>query len=149
MLTTDEAAEIIGIHPQSLRRWCREGEHHPPFSQTGGKEPKRYFRRDEVEAWADDYKGVKRVPATGAGDPTRLVMDAICAGLGCLEKGWDDSSLLGRRMGDGRLVSPLMDEDLPDGHQVVCEVCRTPYVVRDRWLWSEEIGSPARQQSYR
>lgn len=62
MITTDEAAEIIGCHPATLRLWCREGIKHPPYYMTGGeKQPKRYFRRNEVDKWTSEFRKSRRI----------------------------------------------------------------------------------------
>jgi excisionase family DNA binding protein len=47
-LNLGEAAELLGVHPSTLRAWADRGE--LPAHRTPGKH--RRFRRAEVEAWA-------------------------------------------------------------------------------------------------
>ncbi|HLE28657.1 MAG TPA: helix-turn-helix domain-containing protein [Anaerolineales bacterium] len=47
-LNLGEAAEILGVHPSTLRAWADHGE--IPAHRTPGKH--RRFRRTDVEAWA-------------------------------------------------------------------------------------------------
>jgi excisionase family DNA binding protein len=47
LLTTAEAASIIGVAERTLRRWSNNKEG-PPFTQIGGR---RFYDRAEVEEW--------------------------------------------------------------------------------------------------
>lgn len=47
-LNLSEAAEVLGVHPSTVRLWADKGE--LPAHRTPGKH--RRFRRAEVEAWA-------------------------------------------------------------------------------------------------
>ena len=56
MLRIHEAAEIIGIHPNTLREACRHGNgpKHLEFSPRG-KTVSRLFKREDVEAWVAEH----------------------------------------------------------------------------------------------
>lgn len=47
-LTLTQAAELLGVHPSTVRRWSDEG--HIPVHRTEGKH--RRYRRSEIELWA-------------------------------------------------------------------------------------------------
>lgn len=47
-LTLTQAAEILGVHPGTVRRWSDEA--HIPVHRTEGRH--RRYRRDEIELWA-------------------------------------------------------------------------------------------------
>ncbi len=47
-LTLTQAAELLGVHPGTVRRWSDEGR--IPVHRTEGKH--RRYRRDEIELWA-------------------------------------------------------------------------------------------------
>lgn len=47
-LSLSEAAEILGVHPSTVRLWADKGE--IPAHRTAGRH--RRFRRAEIEAWA-------------------------------------------------------------------------------------------------
>jgi predicted site-specific integrase-resolvase len=58
LLTPEQVAEMLQVHPGTLENWRVKGEG-PPFVKLGGKRrsPVRYRRRD-VEDWI--YIDVKR-----------------------------------------------------------------------------------------
>ncbi|HVO70599.1 MAG TPA: helix-turn-helix domain-containing protein [Aggregatilineaceae bacterium] len=47
-----EAAEIIGVHPATIRNWAQQGE--LPFRRTPGGH--RRFRRSDLEHWLASYR---------------------------------------------------------------------------------------------
>jgi excisionase family DNA binding protein len=47
-LTLTQAAELLGVHPVTLRKWSDKGN--IPVHRTEGKH--RRYRRDEIELWA-------------------------------------------------------------------------------------------------
>jgi excisionase family DNA binding protein len=47
-----EAAEIIGVHPATIRNWAHRGE--LPFQRTPGGH--RRFRRSDLEQWLASYR---------------------------------------------------------------------------------------------
>ena len=62
VLTTALAAELLQVHPESLRKLVREGR--VPCHRLGGGRDLR-FLRDELLAWLGDQPGT-RVNATAA-----------------------------------------------------------------------------------
>lgn len=51
-LTTEQAAEVLGLRPQSLFQWRRERTG-PPFIQTSSKFVR--YRRADLDAWAEKH----------------------------------------------------------------------------------------------
>ena len=51
-----EAARIVGVTPQSLRRWVSEELHDFPRGFKVGK--RRWFLRSEVERWLESRRSV-------------------------------------------------------------------------------------------
>ncbi|MBN2303996.1 MAG: helix-turn-helix domain-containing protein [Anaerolineae bacterium] len=47
-----EAAEIIGVHPATIRNWAERGE--LPFKRTPGGH--RRFRRSDLQQWLDSHR---------------------------------------------------------------------------------------------
>lgn len=73
-LNLSEAAEILGVHPSTVRLWADKGE--VPTHRTAGGH--RRFRRPEIEAWAaarrDARQPVSQMIVQNALGRTRLQM---------------------------------------------------------------------------
>jgi excisionase family DNA binding protein len=52
LLNTRETAEYLGFHPETIRRFAREGT--LPCIRLGRKRLR--FRKEELEQWMDLYK---------------------------------------------------------------------------------------------
>jgi excisionase family DNA binding protein len=55
-VTTSEAARLLGVHPETVRRWTREGV--LPSSRTAGRH--RRIRRSDIEDLARERDGERR-----------------------------------------------------------------------------------------
>ena len=53
MMKIGKAAKLIGLHPESLRRWQREGKLEPAWVSEKGT---RYFFMDEVLEASEKYQ---------------------------------------------------------------------------------------------
>ena len=49
-ISTEEAAELISMRPQTLRRWRSLGKG-PIYIRLGGRRGKALYRLSDVEAW--------------------------------------------------------------------------------------------------
>lgn len=58
-LTTDEAAQQLGVHWRTLKRWAANG-YGPPQVHVGHRV---YYRRDEIAAWLNSLG--PKPPAVG------------------------------------------------------------------------------------
>ena len=56
VLTRDEVAVLLRVHPHTLDRWRYAGEG-PPWHQPRGKFARVFYLRSEVVAWA--FGGVR------------------------------------------------------------------------------------------
>lgn len=63
LLTTDEAAQVLRVHPVTLAAWRSTGKHELPFVRLG--KAVRY-RREDIDAWLRGRREtcIRRVPAT-------------------------------------------------------------------------------------
>jgi predicted DNA-binding transcriptional regulator AlpA len=50
LIPTAEAAEMLGLQPQTLRKWRVKGVG-PPYVRFGGPSGRVAYRRSEIEAW--------------------------------------------------------------------------------------------------
>lgn len=56
LIGTEDTAARLGVTVRCLRRWIQNGDA-PPSCRIGKR---RYFRREDVEAWLDDKFGDSR-----------------------------------------------------------------------------------------
>lgn len=65
MWTTKQAAAFLGVHPQTLIRWAKEGR--VPCLRVGSR---LRFRRADLEAWAEGQGVMHAQTAKASGDET-------------------------------------------------------------------------------
>lgn len=83
LITKHQAAELAGVHPDTIRRWQANGELHAyarrqPSGQISDMVDKAELLRLE--------KVVKRAPATPLGKPPRLAGEPPSSMLGALAR---------------------------------------------------------------
>lgn len=59
IMTVEDVAELLAVHPQTIRKWARAGK------LTGADTPAGYrFTPEDLERWMDKYRHpVKQEPA--------------------------------------------------------------------------------------
>jgi excisionase family DNA binding protein len=58
LLTLDETARVVGVHPRTLIRWAEAGAFPAPLRLGGGERPRIRYRREDVKRFLDAQGGV-------------------------------------------------------------------------------------------
>ncbi len=54
LLTTAQAAELLNLKQQTLRKWRYHGKG-PKYLRFGGLKSKAYYRKSDIDAWLDEH----------------------------------------------------------------------------------------------
>ncbi len=64
IMTVDDAAELLAVHPQTIRKWVRKGE------ITGADTPAGYrFTPTDIQAWMTKHRQPKTATAARTRQP--------------------------------------------------------------------------------
>jgi len=131
-LSLSEAAEVLGVHPGTVRNWSDQGR--LPVYRTGGGH--RRYKRNEVELWAHAMKQENRIaPENAMQMAIRQVRIQVAEGK--LEsEGWyqklDSEARSQYRLSGGSLVRGMMNYLVAQGSDGLSEAHSIGYEYASR-----------------
>jgi hypothetical protein len=78
-LSTEQVADLIGVKPDTLRGWSRDGTHGFPRPVIRPGRKGQRFDRGEILAWLEHSGRVAPVNPRHAHDPVRFVLRQLAA----------------------------------------------------------------------
>lgn len=131
-LTLTQAAELLGVHPSTVRQWSDKG--YMPVHRTEGKH--RRYRRSEIELWAQTAR------QSNAAGPENIIQHALSQirfqiGEGRLEaESWyqkfDEEARCQYRQSGRVLVQGLANYIASDGQDAIAEAHSFGYEYASR-----------------